>query len=141
MEPKLFVAGKAFIKNQEGKILILRESAKYKDSTNTGKYDVPGGRLKPGENLIETLKREIKEETGLEINVGRPFAVNEWKPLKNNEQWHIVAMFFECTLKDKEFQIKLSEDHDHYNWISPENFRDNNIIENLHKVFEAYPNK
>ena len=34
-----FVATKAFI-NFKGKILVLRESTKYSDGTNSGKYDV-----------------------------------------------------------------------------------------------------
>ena len=66
MEPKLFIAGKAFIKHN-GKILVLRESSKYQDGTQTGKYDVAGGRLKPGENFLEALKREVKEELNLKI--------------------------------------------------------------------------
>ena len=62
---KLFVATKAFIE-YEGKILILQESGKYVDGTNVGRYDVPGGRVEPGQRFDESLRREIKEETGLE---------------------------------------------------------------------------
>ncbi|MBU1037368.1 hypothetical protein KKF32_05110 [Patescibacteria group bacterium] len=46
METKLFVATKAFIVHQ-GKVLILKESPKYQDGANIGKYDVAGGRIKP----------------------------------------------------------------------------------------------
>jgi 8-oxo-dGTP diphosphatase len=34
-----------------------------------GRYDVPGGFLLPGEEPIEGLKREVREETGSEIDV------------------------------------------------------------------------
>lgn len=58
METKLFVATKAFIR-YKGKILILRESNKYTDGVNSGKYDVVGGRIKPEDyknyKLIENL--------------------------------------------------------------------------------------
>jgi len=36
---------KAFIEHR-GKVLIIREAAGYKDGTNKGRYDVPGGRIK-----------------------------------------------------------------------------------------------
>lgn len=145
-EPKLFVAGKAFI-THNGKILVVRESAEYADGTQAGKYDVVGGRIKPGENLKEALKREVKEETGLNVEVGKIFAVNEWHPTVKGEQWHIIANFFECTpvipsaSGNQEPQITLSEDHDHFKWITPEDYKNQNIIENIHHIFESYLKK
>ena len=50
MESKLFVAMKAFVVH-EGHVLILRESSAYEDAGNVARYDVPGGRIKPGEHL------------------------------------------------------------------------------------------
>ncbi|MCD4666214.1 NUDIX domain-containing protein [archaeon] len=76
MEPKIFVATKAFIFHK-GKMLILRESSKYNDGTQTGNYDVPGGRVKPGQRFDESLLREIKEEIGLNVKIGKPFNVEE----------------------------------------------------------------
>ena len=72
MEPKLFVATKAFIV-YNNKVLILRESIKYQEGTNHGKYDVVGGRVKPGQRFDESLLREIKEETGLAVKISQPF--------------------------------------------------------------------
>lgn len=135
MEPKLFVATKAFIKYQ-GKILILRESTKYEDGSNSAKYDVVGGRIKPGQNFRESLLREIEEETRLKVKVGRPFHVGEWRPIVRGEQWQIVGTFFECeTDSDK---VILSEDHDDYQWINPEEFKNYPVIGNLVEAFEAY---
>ena len=72
MEPKLFVAMKAFIVH-DGKVLILRESPKDTERTNVGKYDVVGGRVKLGQRFDESLLREIHEETGLAVKIGKPF--------------------------------------------------------------------
>ncbi len=82
---KIFAACKAFV-NYNGKILILRESGKYEDGTNVGRYDIPGGRVQPGESFDQGLIREIKEETGLDVEIGRPFAVVEWRPVVRDEQ-------------------------------------------------------
>lgn len=135
MEPKLFIATKAFILHQ-GKVLILRESGTYQDGSNIGRYDLVGGRLKPGERYNEALLREIKEETGLNVVIGRPIAVNEWRPIVREEPWQIVGIFFECASESD--IVQLSEDHDAYEWIDPSTYQDHGVIDNLYPVFEAY---
>ena len=132
---KLFTAAKAFIKFN-GKILILKESSKYKDGTNFGKFDVVGGRLKPGEKVLDSLIREIKEETNLDVKIGKPFHVGEWFPKVNEEEWHVVGIFFECEANSDD--VKISEDHESYEWINPKEYNKYNIIDNLKTAFEAY---
>ena len=132
---KLFLATKAFIKKDD-KILIIRESNKYSDGTNIGNYDVIGGRINPGEKFNESLLREIKEETGLEVNLDKPFFVNEVRINKNDEIWQIVRIFF--TAEAKSDKVVLSDDHDSYLWINPSDYKNHNIIGNLHEVFEEY---
>ncbi|MEK7570290.1 MAG: NUDIX domain-containing protein [Patescibacteria group bacterium] len=135
MDPKIFVAMKAFIVHQ-GKVLILRESTKYAEGTNAAKYDIVGGRIKPGQAFDESLRREIREETGLEVQLGRPFYVGEWRPVVKGEQWQVVATFFACAADTE--TVKLSEDHDDYQWIDPKEHANYNLIPNLLPAFEAY---
>ena len=135
MEPKLFVAMKAFI-IYRGKVLLIKESTKYSDGANHGKFDVVGGRVKPGQHFKESLLCEIKEETGLVVKIGKPFFVNEWHPVVNGEQWQIVGTFFECHADTD--KVKLGNDHDEYRWIEPKNHKNHNTIENLKDAFEAF---
>jgi 8-oxo-dGTP diphosphatase len=90
---KLFAAVKAFIV-RDGKVLVIRESSAYRDGTQAGKYDVVGGRIEPGQAFDESLSREVKEETGLDIAIGPPFFVNESRPVVRGEPWHIIRIFF-----------------------------------------------
>ncbi len=138
MEPKLFVATKAFIVHN-GKVLILRESTKYQSGANIGKFDVVGGRVEPGQRFDESLAREIKEETGLNVKIGKPFFVNEWRPVVKGEQWQIVGTFFECVADSD--NVKLSNDHDDHKWIDPKEYKNHPLIENLQPAFEAYLKK
>ncbi|MCX6785665.1 MAG: NUDIX domain-containing protein [Candidatus Komeilibacteria bacterium] len=138
MNIKLFLATKAFIKHR-GKILIIKESSNYQEGTNAGKFDVPGGRIKPGQNFAESLLREIKEETGLEVKIGQPFFVNEWRPIVKDEPWQVIGIFFKCTTETD--KVILSQDHDEYLWIDPADFKKYNLIENLTPAFEAYLKK
>lgn len=132
---KLFVATKAFISYKD-KILLLQESSNYKEGTQLGKFDVPGGRLSPGETVEDCLGREISEETGLSVNSGRPFFVNESRPTVNGEKWQVIRIFFSVDVDTD--VVTLSEDHEAHIWIDPKDYKDHHVIENLYPVFEAY---
>ena len=137
-KPVLFVATKAVIYHN-GKILILRESGKYNEGTNASRYDLPGGRMNPGERFDKVLEREVFEETGLKVEINDPIMVNEWRPIVHNKQWQIVGIFFKCRAKSK--KVKLGIDHDAYEWINPLEYRKYNIIDNLKPLFKNYLNK
>ncbi len=135
MVDELFVATKAFIEH-DGKVLVIRESSDYSDGSNEGLFDVVGGRVEPGEKYDESLKREVKEETGLNVEINSPFAVREWRPEVKGEKWQIVGVFFKCKADSKE--VILGRDHEEYKWINPESHEEYNIIPNLSDVFDQY---
>ncbi|MFZ6035922.1 MAG: NUDIX domain-containing protein [Patescibacteria group bacterium] len=133
MPPKLFPAVKAFIFH-EGKVLIVREAPGYTTGTQIGKYDVVGGRMEAGEHITDALRREAREEAGLDIEIGQPFFVNESWPVVNGEPHQIIRIFFRCHAKTA--TVRLGTDHDHYQWIHPADYRLYPIIENLYPAFE-----
>lgn len=132
---RLFVATKAFIVHQ-GKILLLRESSKYQEGANIGKFDVVGGRVQPGERFDDSLRREILEETGLAVTIGQPFFVNEWRPEVKGEHWQIIGIFFHCSATSS--AVTISADHSEFKWIDPKEYQQAEIIENLAPAFEAF---
>ncbi len=130
------IATKALIVNELGQILFLREARTYEEGTNIGKYHLPGGRLEPGEAHRDGLEREVKEECGLEIEIGKPFFVGEWRPVIKGAQNQIVAIFFIC--KPLSTKIRLSEEHDDFKWVRPEDTTMLNIMSPENEVVTAY---
>lgn len=111
------IATKAVITNSAGKLLILREASTYDEGTNSGKYQFPGGRVDIGESFMEALRREVMEEAGLEVEIGKPLHVGEWFPVIKDVPNQIIGIFFLCTaLTDN---VTLSEEHDDYAWVDP----------------------
>jgi ADP-ribose pyrophosphatase YjhB (NUDIX family) len=91
----------------EKKFLVLKFSKK----TNIGeKWIFPGGRLNEGEGPITGLTREIREETGLEVEIIQPVHVGMWGIAEDKR----YAVFFLCTLNNG--QVTLSHEHDAYRW-------------------------
>jgi 8-oxo-dGTP diphosphatase len=131
---KFFFATKAMIL-REGKVLVLREAGSYADGTNVGRWDLPGGRLTPGERWDEALRREVREETGLDIVPKQPVALCEWRPSPRGESWQIVAAVVRCEAPEGE--IMLSGDHDAFAWIDPKDWRTHGVIETLAPAFEG----
>lgn len=108
------VAVKAVIRNKNGKFLIVRE----KD-----RWQAVGGRLESGEKLEDGLRRETKEETGIdELKVGKVIHVDEWFAKPEGELKHIVALFFICEVDNPE--INLSDEHEEYAWLTDEQLDD-----------------
>ena len=67
--PTKRIAAGILLYNQEGKVLILKPT--YKD-----RWSIPGGVIEAGESLLEGVKREIKEEIGIEADAKRLLVVD-----------------------------------------------------------------
>ncbi|MCB9362108.1 NUDIX domain-containing protein [Candidatus Woesearchaeota archaeon] len=135
---KLFFATKAIIEF-DGKILLLRESLDYEEGSHAGRYDIVGGRLEPEQPYLESLRREIDEETGLAVEIGEPFFVGEWWPVIKGEKCHVVAVTFRCTAASD--HVVLSPDHDEYRWVDISELEGMHIIPNLRELFAVYKKK
>ncbi len=112
-EIKLQVGVKALLQNKEGKYLLLRRSLeKYPEIQ--GRWDIVGGRIDPGTTLIENLKREIREETNLELT-GEPMLIAAQDIIPNSEK-HVVRLTY---IGKAEGGVKLdTSENDMYQWCT-----------------------
>ncbi len=138
MEPqnvvsKQFLAVRAVIM-RENKVLLIKEASNYTGGTNHGKYDFPGGKVKVGETVAEALQREAQEEVGVQITVGEPFFVDEWRPVIKGEQAQIIGIFFKSEIADGE--VKLSPDHDEFKWVGGQEYESLPLINATRKALE-----
>lgn len=131
---------KAVIFNKERKILLLKRADE--GVKNAKKYDLPGGWLEEGESVIDTLKREIQEETSLEdIEVGNLIRFAEFE----NEEGKISkfrGLRFMVHYNSGEVKLNPRE-HSEYEWIDINkaieklNAKDSFEKEKLDTVMEA----
>lgn len=69
-----------------------------------GEWSIPGGMLELGETLIEGVKRELQEETGLTVRVGAMIEVFEriFRDAEGKVRYHFVIHDYLCQLESGE---------------------------------------
>lgn len=97
------------------KLFLPRRAATKKFLPNV--LELPGGHIDFGEELVGGLKREIKEEFGMEISVGDSFyAFTYVNDIKGS---HSVEIIFFCKFVGDISKIMLHpEDHSEYIWMA-----------------------
>jgi 8-oxo-dGTP diphosphatase len=114
MKTVVLVGGAIF---SDGKLLIIQKSD-YK-KLFAWHWEIPGGKVDPGEDPNKAIIREVKEETNLDVEIIRPYDV--WHSIIefHDEKEHLIEIDF--LLKAKTHDIKLeAHKHPKYKWITPD---------------------
>ncbi len=109
--PRLAVSAGIF---RDGKILLVRRARE----PAKGVYTFPGGRVEFGESLTEALTREIREETGLEIEIVGLVGYREALPPRTGGHGHFVILPFAARWVSGE--VALNDELDDARWLPPE---------------------
>jgi ADP-ribose pyrophosphatase YjhB (NUDIX family) len=85
----------AVIVDEGGRMLLQQR-------TDNGRWGLPGGAVEFGESIVEALHREVREETGLAIEIGRLIGVyshpdcHQITKYADGNVFHFVSTCFEC---------------------------------------------
>jgi len=94
------------IKNLDNQILMVHN--------HEGHWSLPGGRVEVGETLFEATIREVQEETGYIVEIGKLLAVNETKFTVRNH--HALFFTFEAQIVGGTEEITLPDEILHIEW-------------------------
>jgi len=126
----------------KGAVAVIEKDGKHfmiKQALNKpfgGQWRHPGGKFELNENPIEGLKREVKEETGLEIEVidKCPLAI-----LKSDYADHYFG-FYRAKCKNAEIKINKRE-VENFGWFTVEEIKRLNLMNATKIFYEKYLNK
>ena len=116
----------AFIVDEKKRILIVKKS--LREQIDAGMWVVPGGKVKTDENVIDALKREVKEETGLSIKSYKWIGEDVFKV--DDKFFH--AAHFLCKVKSTK-KIKLEKNLLEYKWITKSQVSEFQVPRNIKK--------
>jgi nucleoside triphosphatase len=101
----------ALIFNRQGKLFLMR-SHKWK-----GKWVVPGGHIELGERMEDALRREVKEETNLDIYDLEFLCFHEF--IYDERFWkrsHFI--FFDYACRTDATEATLNDEAEEYRWVT-----------------------
>jgi mutator protein MutT len=105
----------AIIVDEQGRLFLARRGPKAKNER--GLWEFPGGSVELGERLADALRREIREEYGVEIEVGELLDVVDH--ILPDEGQHWVSPTFICRIASGEPVIREPEKCSAIGWFAP----------------------
>jgi 8-oxo-dGTP diphosphatase len=104
------VTQKAVLFRPDGDVLLVAPAG---DGEATG-WSIPGGRLEVGETTAEGLRRELREETGLDALVRQPVltTTRAWR----DSEGALFAVVYACETDGG--TVSLNHELDDYAWLS-----------------------
>lgn len=104
----------AVIRRNDGRILLLKRSENEK--VYPGVWTFPGGKIEGNDTIEKTLKKEIKEECGLDLKSG--FLLIKEKAIKRPDGQTSKSLSFLCSVKNPK-AIKIdTKDFTDYIWVN-----------------------
>jgi 8-oxo-dGTP diphosphatase len=122
----------AMIARDDGRILIAeRPEGKFM----AGWWEFPGGKLEYGELPEAGLAREVREELGIEIEVGDPFHVVN---VARTPESAVLVVFYWCRWTGGEIQLLDAGD---VAWVTVDDFARVRFLESNQSVVEKLRNR
>jgi 8-oxo-dGTP diphosphatase len=106
----------AIIINDQGKLFMARRGLKAKNER--GLWEFPGGSVEYGETLANALGREMREEYGIEIQVGELLDVVDHILPEEHQHW--VSPTYLCTIKSGTPVILEGDKCSEIGWFAPD---------------------
>ncbi len=125
-QKRIIVPGvRAVIRDKQGRVLLIHRR-------DTGRWGMPAGAVEIGDSALDSLKREVKEETGLNVLDATPFALYSHSRYSfeypNGDRVQMFALAFRVDRWDGELVQKTDET------IGAEFFSTDNLPD-LHEVY------
>jgi nucleoside triphosphatase len=119
----------ALVRNPDGDYLLCRMPPDR--GVFPGQWGLPGGGLEPGETLEEGLRREVREELGLEIGEPTPLFFKQRRAEKRlpdgtRRALDMVFLVFECGALPG--VVRLNPEFEAAEWVAPAKLRDYDLI-------------
>ena len=110
---KLQVGVKALIRNENQQFLFMRRAVTFGQEKEPH-WDIPGGRIDADEPLMDALRREIQEETGLQFE-SAPRLLAAQDIFASHMDLHVVRLTY---LIEGAGNANLSDEHQEAKWMS-----------------------
>ena len=119
---------------QDGKKILLQNRVK-KDWKG---YTLPGGHVEAGESFVDAVKREMKEETGLNIQNPKLVGIKQF-PFKNED--NVNCRYIVLLFKTEEFSGEVvSSSEGEMTWVRYDQLSSMDTVDDLEALLDVFNN-
>lgn len=122
------LAAGAVMQDERGRVLLVLRAYE----PEAGHWTIPGGHVEPGESLQDAARREVLEETGLDVTIGAELGVVD---IPNGDET-IEAHDFAATVAGGE--LVAGDDAADVGWFSLDELRAMRLTSGLLEAFDSY---
>ena len=115
------------LRRADGKVLVQNRI-----DPNWGGLTFPGGPVEPGESLVDSVVREMQEETGLTVRNPRLIGSKSW--MKDDGSRYLVLLY---TATEYEGELHSSEEGE-ISWMTIEEMRAGQMVDGMELYFRVY---
>ena len=119
------------LRRADGKVLVQNRR-----DPNWGGLTFPGGHVEPGESLVDSVIREMQEETGLTVKHPRLIGTKSWMQ-KDGSGRYLVLLY---TATEYEGELHSSEEGD-IAWMTIEEMRQGQMVDGMELFFDVFLSK
>ena len=113
---------------KHGKILLARRKA----GKHMGeKWEVPGGKIDPGESPQEALSRELAEEFSIEAQIGEFLGSTQFR----QGEIELEIQLYRAKHLSGKFTL---HDHEEIHWVAPQEVESYDLVDSDRKLFRDY---
>lgn len=132
---KLHIVAVTGIIEKNGRFLIIKR--REDEVAYPGMWTVPGGKVETPDDCQTTLRREIKEEVGVEIKDEIVF-IRDYG-FTRPDDIHVIGLTFGC--KYKSGKVKLSPDFTDFAWVTAKEAENYKIIPGILQELQAFSSR
>jgi 8-oxo-dGTP diphosphatase len=118
----IMIAVGAVVLDETNRVLLVKHVEAKRGGFWFGKWICPGGKLQLGESLEEGTKREVSEETGLDIELNGKTTVFD-RIVKKGARTELHVVYIDHTARKIRGQLKAGSDVAIARWFSQEELR------------------
>ena len=131
--PKQPIVGVGAVVICDGKILL----EKRKNDPGKGKWSIPGGLVELGEVVEQTVIREVKEETGLEVEKPEHIDIVDNVIRDNNGEIKYHFVIIDYFVKLKGGTLKASSDAEELKWVTFNEVEEYDLTKTFREFFQT----
>lgn len=113
---RFYLCVKGVVTDEQGRALLLKRTADT--AVDPGLWDLPGGKLDPGELFDDAFRREVREETGLDVEIVGVAGARDWVIPSRR----VVYLILRASADSDD--VCLSDEHVAFAWVRAEDLSD-----------------